>query len=99
MNELKPKWNGWQYFLVFTIGFICDLIIHFFSKRKYNAIKAGNNQIFGFGASLMYYYHSFGEGLFKWIIPAMILGFFSVFVLLISDIILQIMVLIDESKA
>lgn len=56
-TEIKPGWNLWQYLYVFVVGFFGDAIIHFFSSRKFWALREGRDA-FGIAPSLMYYYNS-----------------------------------------
>jgi len=102
-TKLSPVYNGYQYLSIFISAIIIDIIIHFFSSRKYNALKTGTNA-FGFAPELMIYYRSLcrkgpfpiegGTETFygscnSWLLGAIIAGLLAVFVLLIADLLLQ----------
>lgn len=101
-TKISPVFNGYQYLFVFVSAIIVDMIIHFFSSRKYYALKTGSDS-FGFAPELMIYYRSlcrkgpfstdYGPESFysscnSWLIAALIAGILAVFVLLIADLIL-----------
>ena len=102
-TKLSPVYNGYQYLAIFIIAMIVDLIIHFFSARKLNALKNGGDA-FGFAPELAVYYRSlcrkgpfpidggpesFYAGCNSWLLGMLIAGTLAVFVLLIADLVLQ----------
>jgi hypothetical protein len=102
-TKLKPVYNGYQYLFIFLVAVVFDLIIHFFSSRKYNALKAGTDAI-GFVPELAVYYRSlcrrgpfptdsgpesFYSGCNSWLMGAIIAGSVAIFILLFTDLILQ----------
>ncbi len=102
-TKLVPTYNGYQYIIVFFLGVIFDLIIHFFSSRKYNALKSGKNAV-GFAPELMIYYRSlskkgpfpytqgadsFYNTLNSYLLGILIAGFLSLIIIVLSDLILQ----------
>lgn len=103
-TKLSPVYNGYQYVFIFISAIIFDLIIHFFSSRKYYAIKSGTDA-FGFAPELMVYYRSLcRKGPFQingemetfygscnsWLLGALIAGTMAVFVLLVADLLMQV---------
>jgi hypothetical protein len=101
--QLKPSYNGGQYLLIFIIAIVLDMIVHFFSSRKYYALKSGTD-VTGFAPELMVYYRSLhrkgplpvndGPDSFystcnSWIISALITGSIAVLTLLLTDLILN----------
>ena len=107
-TQLKPGWNGYQYLMVFLVGFVVDLIIHYFANRKYYS----QGQLFGFAEGLVPWYRSVGSmgllGSFeseyirtfnKWALGALIGGLICVVVLAIADLALQIADWVESSKA
>lgn len=101
-TKLSPCFNGYQYLFVFIAAILIDLIVHFFSSRKYYAMTNGTDA-FGFVPSLMAYYRSlFKKGPFpieggpdsfygscnSWLLGAVIAGVLSVIILLIADLFL-----------
>lgn len=101
-NTITKVINPQQYIHLFIISSIFSIIVHFFSNRRYNALKNGTNT-FGFLPELMVYYRSlckkgpfssdpdslFGI-LISTIVGALITGLVSVLLLLITDITLYI---------
>lgn len=112
MNKLKPGWNGYQYLFTFFVGVLGDMIVHFFSSRKYFALKAGRgDEVYGFAPSLMPYYHSLRnlypfkntgyetvETFNTWFWGGIFGGVACMIALLGADIILQIIDIVEESK-
>jgi len=100
-TKLSPCFNGYQYLFIFIVAIVLDLIVHFFSSRKFNALKAGTDA-FGFAPELMIYYRSlcrkgpfpvdspesFYSSCNSWLLGAIIAGTAAVFMLLIADLIL-----------
>ncbi len=99
----SPVYNGYQYISIFISAIIFDLIIHFFSSQKYNALKSGTDA-FGFAPELMIYYRSlcrkgpfpidggsdsFYAGCNSWLLGSLIAGILAVFLLLIADLFLH----------
>ncbi len=93
-TKLVPVYNGYQYLIVFISAIVLDLIIHFFSSRKYAALTAvPKTDAIGFAPELMFYYNSLRrKGPFhnSWLMGMLIAGTVAVFILLITDIILQL---------
>jgi len=102
-TKLSPVYNGYQYLAVFIVAIIIDLIVHFFSSRKFNALKSGTDA-FGFAPELMIYYRSlcrkgplpsdggvesFYSSCNSWLLGALIAGILAVFILLLADLVLQ----------
>lgn len=100
-TKLSPVYNGYQYLFVFICAMVVDLIVHFFSLRKLNALKSGGDA-FGFAPELAVYYSSLGrKGPFpinygnfytscnSWLLGMFIAGTLSIFILLMSDLFLQ----------
>ena len=102
-TKLSPVYNGYQYLFVFICAMIVDLIIHFFSSRKFNALKSGGDAI-GFVPELAIYYRSlcrkgpfpidggsesFYASCNSWLLGMLIAGTLAVFILLIADLLLQ----------
>lgn len=52
--------NTRQYLAVFIVAALLDLIIHFFSSRKYSALK-NNSSALGFAPELNVYYRSLAK--------------------------------------
>jgi hypothetical protein len=101
---LTPGYNGYQYLFVFFVAILLDIIVHFFSLRKYSALKSGTDA-FGFAPELMIYYRSlcrkgplsidggiesFYSSCNSWIIGALIAGIVSIIVLFIADLFLHV---------
>lgn len=99
----SPVYNGYQYLVICIVAIVFDMIIHFFSTRKYNALKNGTDA-FGFAPFLAPYYRSLcRKGPFpidgdpesfysycnSWLVGAVIAGAVAVVLLLITDLILQ----------
>ncbi len=97
-TKLSPCFNGYQYLFMFISAIIVDLVIHFFSSRKYASSDA-----FGFAPELMIYYRSLcRKGPFSvdggvesfygscnsWLLGAIIAGTLAVFILLLADLFL-----------
>jgi len=102
-TTLAPVYNGYQYLFIFIVAIVLDMIVHFFSSRKYYAIKNQTDAI-GFAPELMVYYRSlcrkgplsldggpesFYAGCNSWLIAALIAGTTAVVTLLITDLVLQ----------
>lgn len=100
--ELKSSFNPWQYLTVFITAIIIDSIVHFFSNRKYTALKAGTDAL-GFAPELNIYYRSLAKkgpfeytsGIDTWyntfnsyIIGALIAGISCTLIVVIADSIL-----------
>ena len=89
------------------------MAVHFFSSRKYYALKAGrSDEVYGFAPTLMPYYHSLRnvwplkntgsvsiETFNVWFWGGIIGGIICVITLLGADIIMQTIELIENSKA
>ena len=103
-TKLSPCFNGYQYLFIFIVAVVLDLIVHFFSLRKLNAIKSGT-YAFGGVPELMTYYRSLSKkGPFpidsgtenfysscnSWLLGALIAGTIAIFMLLIVDLILYV---------
>jgi hypothetical protein len=101
-TKLSPCFNGYQYLFIFVSAIIVDLVVHFFSSRKYSALKTGSDA-FGFAPELMIYYRSLcRKGPFSvdcgpesfygscnsWLLGAIIAGTIAVFILLVADLLL-----------
>lgn len=102
-TRLNPVYNGYQYLIICIVAIVVDIIVHFFSTRKYYALKSGTDA-FGFAPSLAFYYRSLcRKGPFpidgdpesfysycnSWLVGAVITGSAAVILLLITDLILQ----------
>jgi len=63
-TKLSPVYNGYQYLVICIVAIIIDMIVHFFSTRKYYALKLAASQgssgtdTFGFAPALAPYYRS-----------------------------------------
>lgn len=103
-TKLKPIYNGYQYLFIFIVAIALDIIVRFFSLRKYNAMHTGQN-VFGFLPGLASYYKtlyrlgplsinggpdSMYSKINSWLMGALIAGITAVFMLLVTDIILQL---------
>lgn len=110
-TRLEPGWNAWQYLSIFIAGFILDVILHFLSRRKFYALKAGQYDVFGVAPSLMYYYNGlknhwplkntesyWAETFNVWFWGGVYGGLACVFALLVADVILQVYDYVDENK-
>jgi len=97
-TKLEAKFNGFQYLIIFFVGIFVDLVVHFFSQRKYK-----NRNAIGFAPELMAYYYSLcrkgpftaDSGTFysycnSWLLGALIGGIVAVVLLLLTDLILYI---------
>jgi len=100
--NLKPEWNIYQYLCVFSIAFVLDLIIHFFSERKFISLTQTKVPTFGFFPELNVYYKSLSKygpfeytvgvnttsnSLNSWLIGALITGTFCLLIVVLCDII------------
>lgn len=104
-TKLSPVYNGYQYLAIFIVAVVLDIIIHFFSARKFTAYKAGTGtSTIGFAPELNFYYRSLAKkGPFpiegnaesfygscnSWLMGALIAGTIGVIVLLLTDLILN----------
>ncbi len=104
-NKLTPVYNGYQFLFICIVAIVLDMIVHFFSSRKYYSVTKTHADVFGFAPELMIYYRSlskkgplptdggpdsFYASCNSWLIAALIAGTTSIIVLLLTDIILQI---------
>lgn len=101
-TQLSPVYNGYQYLFIFITAICLDLVVHFFSSRRYYGLKTNE---FGFAPELMIYYRSLcrkgpfsidGIGIESfygscnsWLLGAIIAGSVGVILLLITDLMLQ----------
>jgi hypothetical protein len=98
-TNLKAVFNGYQYLFIFFSAIIMDLIIHFFSSRKYNALTNKTDAL-GFAPELMIYYRSlarkgplsidgdincFNASVNSWVLGVLIAGMLGVVALLLAD--------------
>lgn len=103
-TKLTPSYNGYQYLFIFFVAIVLDIIIHFFSVRKFNALKNGTDA-FGFVPALAAYYKSLcrkgpfsidgGSDSFystcnSWLMGALFAGSTAILLLLITDLLLQV---------
>lgn len=103
-SKLEPNFNLYQYPAIFFAAVIIDIFIHFFSQRKFKALKGGYES-FGFAPEIYYYYNSlckkgpltytpnqdtFFNNCNSWLSGAFIAGTIAVFTLLLSEIILYL---------
>lgn len=104
---LKPTFNGYQYLFIVIVAIVLDAIIHFFTIRKYNALKT-KTDCFGFLPALGVYYNSlatkgplsaeapgFNATCNTWLMGALFAGIVAFITLLITDITMYI---IDYQK-
>lgn len=102
-NKLSPVYNAYQYLVIFFVAIALDLVVHFFSTRKFTAMKNGTDA-FGFAPHLAYYYNSlskkgplpfdgsvdsFYSKVNSWTVGAIIAGSIAIFILLITDLVLH----------
>jgi hypothetical protein len=101
-TKLSPVYNGYQYLIVFLVGIVLNLVIYFFSSRKYYALTTRTDAI-GFAPELMIYYRSLGKkGPFpssgsdsfyntcnSLLMGSLIAGTMCIIVVLLTDLILQ----------
>lgn len=63
-TKLQPCYNFYQYLIIGLVAVFIDIVLHFFSTRKYNALRAstsgsvGAENVFGFAPELGLYYKS-----------------------------------------
>jgi predicted outer membrane lipoprotein len=103
-TKLAPVYNGYQYLFIFISAMLLDLIIHFFSARKYHAMY-NKTDAFGFAPELWIYYRSlakkgplsieggldsFNASVNSWLLGALIAGTLGVLTLLLADVFLQV---------
>lgn len=99
-HELSPTINGYRYLTVVIVAIFLDTIFHFFSVRKFNAIRANNGKnVFGFIPQLGVYYSSLeSRGPFEkaskyycsngWLVGALNAGLLALIVISLADLIL-----------
>ncbi len=111
-TKIEPVYNGYQYALVFLIAVILNTIIRFFSVRKYmDLVQQGSTGVYGFLPELGPYYtkisrygpqnyiglpDEFHKTINSWFVSGLLIGTFTVLVLLVSDITLHIMSSYEE---
>jgi hypothetical protein len=103
-TKLSPCFNGFQYLFIFIVAMVVDAVVHFFSSRKYYALKSNPQvDVFGFAPELMNYYFSlcskgpfsvdssqFNKYCNSWILGMLIAGGMAVIMLALTDTILYI---------
>ena len=103
-TKLEANYNAYQYLIVFLLAVILDIIVHFFSCRKYAALKAGSDTI-GFLPQLKLYYDVLAKrgpleytqgvdtmynSINSWLLGALIAGITCTLIVILADLILQI---------
>lgn len=101
-TKLSPVFNGYQYLFVCLVAIVLDVIVHFFSIRKYQRIQ-NKVDVLGFAPWIGPHYKSLAkygplsmEGSYEtmsasinsYLVGAVIAGSVSLIVLLIADLIL-----------